>query len=208
MAERSFVPDDPDCVFCAQAAQPVALRRGRHVHTIPDLYPVVPGHLLLVSREHLPSYGAASPVVTEELQSEADLAMRFVHQSYGVEPLLWENGGAGQTVFHAHLHVMPVALHELEEVIESEHMTEVGGWDDVRRHWEAGGSYHYLQFRGHRRLAEGNGAANWEFRRRVAIAAGLRYQGGRWVRPTTADDVGDVQRRWGEWVGVAGETSG
>lgn len=169
---------------------------GRDIHLIPDLFPVVPGHLLLVSREHLPSYGAAAPDVLDELGETARVAMDFVHRSYGVEPLLWENGGAGQTVFHAHLHVMPVALPALAEVIESEYMTEVSGWDDVRAHWRDRGPYHYLEFGGHRRLAAGNGEANWEFRRRVAVAAGLRYEGGRWVRPTTMADVDEAIARW------------
>ncbi|MFN2464941.1 MAG: HIT family protein [Candidatus Dormibacteria bacterium] len=185
------------CVFCDRSKEPAPLLEGRDVHLIPDLFPVVPGHLLLVSREHLPAYGAAPPEVLAELEELSAVAMDFVHRAYGVEPLLWENGGAGQTVFHAHLHVMPVALPALEDVIHSEEMTEVAGVGTVADYWRTQGPYHYLQFQGHRRIAEGNGSANWEFRRRVAIAAGLRYQEGRWVRPTTLDDVGDVTARWG-----------
>jgi hypothetical protein len=113
--------------------------------------------------------------------------------------VLWENGGAGQTVFHAHLHVMPVALPAIEEVIESEHMREVGGWDDVARLYRDHGAYHYLQFREHRRLIEGNGEMNWEFRRRVAIAAGMRFEAGRLVRPTTHEDVEEVATRWRDY---------
>ncbi|MEA2684714.1 MAG: hypothetical protein QOK05_3042 [Chloroflexota bacterium] len=184
------------CVFCERSQEPDALLEGEHVHLIPDLFPVVPGHLLLVSRQHLPAYGAAGPEVLDELERLSATAMDFVHREYGVEPLLWENGGAGQTVFHAHVHVMPVALPALEEVIESEHMDEVTGWAAVAERWRNSGPYHYLQFRGHRRVAEGNGEINWEFRRRVAIAAGLRYDGERWVRPTTIDDVTEAVMRW------------
>jgi diadenosine tetraphosphate (Ap4A) HIT family hydrolase len=200
LAEEVFGPGESGCVFCDRSKQPAPLLEGRDVHLIPDLFPVVPGHLLLVSREHLPSYGAAAPQVFDELEEMAGRAIDFVHRSYGVEPLLWENGGAGQTVFHAHLHVMPVALTAIAEVIESEHMTEVSGWSEVRTHWRKRGPYHYLQFRGHRRLAEGNGQANWEFRRRLAIAAGMRYQGGVWVRNTTVDDVNDAISRWNEFT--------
>lgn len=196
------------CVFCDRSREPTRLLDGHHVHLIPDLFPVVPGHLLLVSREHLPSYGAAAPEVLDELDQMAGTALDFVQRCYGVEPLLWENGGAGQTVFHAHLHVMPVALPAIAEVIESEHMTEVPGWDDVRAHWRERGPYHYLQFGGHRRLAEGNGEANWEFRRRVAIAAGLRYEGGQWVRPTTIADVDEVIARWEAFRPGADEAPG
>jgi hypothetical protein len=40
---------------------------------------------------------------------------------------------------------------------------------------------------------------NWEVRRLVAIAAGLRLVDGRWTRVTTHDDVTAVARRWKEW---------
>jgi len=177
------------------------LLEDEHVRLIPDLFPVVPGHVLVVSREHVSCYGAASPDVLASLERVARLARDFVIDQYGVEPVLWENGGAGQTVFHAHLHLLPVSLQAIEEVIESEQMTEVAGWADVADLWRDRGPYHYLQFQGHRRLAEGNGEMNWEFRRRVAIASGLRYEGGRWVRPTTMQDVEQVSPRWAEYRG-------
>jgi len=175
------------------------LTENEHIRLIPDLFPVAPGHVLLVSKEHLACYGAASPAVLGDLEQLAQTAAAFVRQEYRVEPVLWENGGAGQTVFHAHLHVMPVALDAIEEVIESEHMREVSGWDDVASLWQTHGAYHYLQFREHRRLIEGNGAMNWEFRRRVAIAAGMRFEGGRLVRATTDDDVRAVSARWEQY---------
>jgi diadenosine tetraphosphate (Ap4A) HIT family hydrolase len=170
-----------------------------HVRLLPDLFPVVPGHVLLVSRRHLPCYGAAAPEVLADLERISRVAAEFVRDAYGVEPVLWENGGAGQTVFHAHLHVMPVTLHAIEEVIESEHMEEVLGWTSVAALWKEKGPYHYLQYREHRRLIEGNGELNWEFRRRVAIAAGMRFEGGRVLRSTTGADVDEVPRRWGSW---------
>jgi diadenosine tetraphosphate (Ap4A) HIT family hydrolase len=186
----------PGCVFCHPETSPGVLLEDENVRLIPDLFPVAPGHVLVVSREHLACYGAASPEVLASLERVADVARTFVIEEYGVEPVLWENGGAGQTVFHAHLHLMPVAVQEIEEVIESEHMTEVAGWDDVAAYWRDRGPYHYLQYQGHRRLAEGNSEMNWEFRRRLAIAAGMRYEEGRWHRPTTRADVDEVVRRW------------
>ena len=192
-------PAEPTCAFCDPQASPGVLTENEHIRLIPDLFPVAPGHVLLVSKEHLACYGAASPAVLGDLEQLAQTAAAFVRQEYRVEPVLWENGGAGQTVFHAHLHVMPVALDAIEEVIESEHMREVSGWDDVASLWQAHGAYHYLQYREHRRLIEGNGAMNWEFRRRVAIAAGMRFESGRLVRATTNDDVRAVSARWEQY---------
>ncbi|MFN2462822.1 MAG: HIT family protein [Candidatus Dormibacteria bacterium] len=196
-AEEGATEADPGCVFCHPGVFPGVLVQDEHVRLIPDLFPVAPGHLLVVSREHFPCYGAASARVLSSLEGMAAVARQFVIDSYGVEPVLWENGGAGQTVFHAHLHLMPVAVPALDEVIESEHMTEVAGWLEVADRWRRRGPYHYLGFNGHRRVAEGNGELNWEFRRRLAIAAGLRYEDGQWVRPTDMDDVAEVARRWG-----------
>jgi diadenosine tetraphosphate (Ap4A) HIT family hydrolase len=192
-------PAEPTCAFCDPQASPGVLTENEHTRLIPDLFPVAPGHVLLVSKAHLACYGAASPAVLGDLEELSQTAAAFVRQEYRVEPVLWENGGAGQTVFHAHLHVMPVALDAIEEVIESEHMREVSGWDDVASLWQAHGAYHYLQYREHRRLIEGNGAMNWEFRRRVAIAAGMRFEGGRLVRATTDDDVRAVSARWEQY---------
>ena len=192
-------PAEPTCAFCDPQASPGVLTENEHIRLIPDLFPVAPGHVLLVSKEHLACYGAASPAVLGDLEELSQTAAAFVRQEYRVEPVLWENGGAGQTVFHAHLHVMPVALDAIEEVIESEHMREVSGWDDVASLWQDHGAYHYLQYREHRRLIEGNGAMNWEFRRRVAIAAGMRFEGGRLVRATTNDDVRAVSARWEQY---------
>ncbi|MDQ6747663.1 MAG: HIT family protein [Candidatus Dormibacteraeota bacterium] len=185
------------CVFCHPEASPRALQENQHVRLLPDLYPVVPGHLLVVSTKHVSCYGDAEPEVLEGLEQMSETAARFVRQAYGVEPVLWENGGAGQTVFHAHLHVMPVTLHAIEEVIESEQMEEVSGWGQVAALRQARGPYHYLQFQQHRRWHEGDGQMNWEFRRRVAIAAGMRLESGRLVRATTRSDVDEVTRRWG-----------
>ncbi|HEV1997142.1 MAG TPA: HIT family protein [Candidatus Dormibacteraeota bacterium] len=204
--EEPFGPGTPSlpgagCAFCHPEASPGVLTANEHVRLLPDLYPVAPGHVLVVSQEHLSCYGAAPAEVLTALETLSQTAAQFVRDAYGVEPVLWENGGAGQTVFHAHLHVMPVTLHAIEELIEHEHMEEVPGWTQVAELWQKKGPYHYMQFRDHRRLIEGNGEMNWEFRRRVAIAAGMRFEGGRLVRPTTKADVDEVPRRWDAWAG-------
>ncbi|MGI8608973.1 MAG: HIT family protein [Candidatus Dormibacteria bacterium] len=187
------------CVFCHPEASPGMLSENEHIRLLPDLYPVAAGHVLLVSRRHLACYGEAPPEVLDSLEALSQTAMEFVRQAYNVEPVLWENGGAGQTVFHAHLHLMPVELQAIEELIAHEHMEEVSGWGAVADLYREKGPYHYLGFQEHRRLIEGNGEMNWEFRRRVAIAAGMRFDGGHVVRRTTRADVDEVTLRWKAW---------
>ncbi len=201
-------PDDPrpsgpveGCVFCHPELTPAPLAVTESLRLVPDLYPVAPGHLLVISKDHLTCFGAAPPAVLAELEELSQRARGFIRGSYQLDPLIWENGVSGQTVFHAHLHLIPVHLEGLIETLaaDSESLGS-DGWEAVRERYQAHGSYHYAAIGEHRWLLEGDGAMNWEVRRLIAVTAGLRYIEGRWVRPTTDDDVQLATRRWADWT--------
>ena len=75
-----------------------------------DSNPTSPGHTLIVPRRAISSWFDASP---EELASalsllgrvKRELDARFLPQGYNVG--FNDGAAAGQTVFHAHLHVIP-----------------------------------------------------------------------------------------------------
>jgi len=186
--------------------QPAALVETDTLRLLPDLYPVVPGHLLITSREHLACFGAAPPELLTNLEALAGRATAFVGDAYGVEPVRWENGGAGQTVFHAHLHLMPVQVDDLiDRLAAAPDSIEVSNWAEVADYYRSHGGYHYAEIHRRRHLLEGNGVTNWEFRRLVALSAGFRQEGGRWVRATTPDDVAAVGPRWEAWTAPSGQ---
>ena len=189
------------CVFCAAAAHPDPLLETGRLLLIPDLYPLVPGHLLVITGRHELCMGAADEQVRAELPAVTEEAAAFLRESYGVEPLLWENGVSGQTVFHAHLHLIPVSVNEfLDELIADPGSVEINGWDEVAERYRGAGEYHYIHVHNRSWLVEGNGAMNWEGRRRLAMAAGMGRVAGKALRSRRDDDLADVAQRWRAWV--------
>ena len=197
------------CVFCHPELTPGGLTETASLRLVPDLYPVAPGHLLVTTRRHLPCYGAAAPEVFDEVEALAGRARRFIREVYGIDPVIWENGVAGQTVFHAHLHLIPVHLEGLIDTLAADpDSIEIDGWAAVVERYRRDGAYHYAALGDRRWLLERHGAMNWEVRRLIAVTAGLRYVDGRWVRPTTEDDVAAVRERWVDWSRLNPEASG
>jgi len=102
-----------DCVFCRIVAGDLPATFVFQDHDVVgflDLFPVVPGHTLIVPRRH----------ATDLLDCPGDLAGRLFAASARVAAAVlaatgadgfnvWSANGpaAGQTVFHLHLHVLP-----------------------------------------------------------------------------------------------------
>lgn len=110
MDDRS--EDQPgDCLFCRIVAGEIP---AEVVHTTErtvafrDVNPQAPTHVLVVPRQHRPhaaETAAADPQdVAELLAAAAEVARSEALDSYR---LVFNTGpGAGQTVFHTHLHVL------------------------------------------------------------------------------------------------------
>jgi diadenosine tetraphosphate (Ap4A) HIT family hydrolase len=185
------------CVFCDLEQTPDELTATANLRLVPDLYPVAPGHLLVITKRHLPCYGAADAGILAELEQLSGQARDFIREVYGIDPVIWENGVSGQTVFHAHLHLIPVHLEGLIDTLAADPAShEIQSWAVVVERYLGHGGYHYAALGDRRWLLEGDGAMNWEVRRLIAVSAGLRHVDGRWVRPTTEDDVAAVRERW------------
>ncbi|GAB3089539.1 HIT domain-containing protein [Nocardioides zeae] len=100
-----------DCLFCRIVAGDVP---ATVVHETPttlafrDINPVAPTHVLVVPRSH---YENAAALAAGEPATAADLltSARAVAEAEGLDGyrLVFNTGAdAGQTVFHAHLHVI------------------------------------------------------------------------------------------------------
>ncbi|MCY9783801.1 HIT family protein [Nocardiopsis sp. EMB25] len=103
-----------DCVFCL-------IRDGRApaspvysddlVLAFMDLYPVTPGHVLVVPREHVVGLGDVDDAVGARMWRTARRVGEALRggavRCEGVNLFLADGEAAGQEVFHAHLHVFP-----------------------------------------------------------------------------------------------------
>ena len=104
---------DKDCIFCKIVAGQIPcfkLLEDETTIAFMDINPVNPGHALSVAKGHWPTVDVIPPDV---LASVARTAQRVAKAVIGeLKPigvnLLQANGtGAGQSVPHLHIHVMP-----------------------------------------------------------------------------------------------------
>ncbi|MFJ5232138.1 histidine triad nucleotide-binding protein [Kitasatospora sp. NPDC088391] len=100
-----------DCVFCRIVAGEIpatVVRKSERTLAFRDISPQAPTHLLVIPRVHYPNaaeLAAAEPAVAAELLVEAGEAARA--EGLAAYRLIFNTGAeAGQTVFHAHVHVL------------------------------------------------------------------------------------------------------
>lgn len=105
---------DADCIFCkivSGEAQASIVHRNEHVLAFMDISPVVEGHVLVIPTYHTADLAG----VTDDAGGHMFALGRRIGAALrasgvpcdGVNFFLADGVAAGQTVFHAHLHVIP-----------------------------------------------------------------------------------------------------
>jgi diadenosine tetraphosphate (Ap4A) HIT family hydrolase len=98
-----------DCPFCSLPASRV-LHTSPHGRAFRDAYPVSDGHTLVVPHRHVGSLFDLLPAERADLWLLADEVRQALAASHGPDGFnIGVNDGeaAGQTVGHAHIHVIP-----------------------------------------------------------------------------------------------------
>ena len=101
-----------DCLFCKIAAKRIPAKmvyEDEDVFAFEDINPQAPTHLLICPKKHFESLHHASPddlrVVGKVAMIAAQLARERNLQS-GYRTVMNTGPGAGQTVFHLHMHLL------------------------------------------------------------------------------------------------------
>ena len=105
------------CPFCAPEAARVIFRDAL-VTALWDLYPLNPGHALIVPNRHVAGWAEASGHERAALMAavdrvRAEIAARFRADGFNVG--FNDGAAAGQTVFHLHVHVIPRISGDMED---------------------------------------------------------------------------------------------
>jgi diadenosine tetraphosphate (Ap4A) HIT family hydrolase len=110
------MPADPEsspakpCPFCnLDLSQNLILEDGNNFIAMADFAPQAEAHILIIPKQHLPHLAAMSPEMDAEFSAMKRRFGEFVLDTYG-ELTYWENGVFGQSVPHAHQHVMSVSF--------------------------------------------------------------------------------------------------
>lgn len=101
------------CLFCRIAAGESPAQTVYEDATLVafhDIHPRAPVHILIVPRRHIPTLNDLGPgddaLVGEMTRRAAAIARQFGIAGGGYRTVFNCNRGAGQTVFHIHLHLL------------------------------------------------------------------------------------------------------
>ena len=101
------------CIFCKIVRQDIPAKlvyQDETLIAIEDLHPQAPVHLLVLPRAHIETLGAIKPddeaLVGHLFRVAAELAKRRGIESSGYRTVVNNGTGAGQSVFHVHVHVL------------------------------------------------------------------------------------------------------
>ncbi len=97
----------PGCPFCeADQLEPLLLAETRRFALATAQRPLAPGHLVLLPREHLPSFAALLPEADAELRELLGRIDAFTAGELGLATVV-ENWPSESEREHAHAHVLP-----------------------------------------------------------------------------------------------------
>ncbi len=101
------------CIFCRIIAKEVSSKiayEDEDVVAFHDINPQAPVHVLIVPRRHIPTLNEATEedvaVLGKMLLVAQKLAKELAVADSGYRLVLNTNRGAGQSVFHIHLHLL------------------------------------------------------------------------------------------------------
>ena len=102
-----------DCIFCKVAAGEIpaeTVYEDEQVVAFRDINPVAPTHVLIIPRKHIPTVNDLQPD-DAEVVGQLSLAAKKVAAELGVADEGYRlnintNAGAGQSVFHLHMHLL------------------------------------------------------------------------------------------------------
>lgn len=102
---------EKDCVFCKIAAGEIPSQKvyeDDRVLAFKDLHPVAKVHVLVIPKKHYRDVGEVAAADPDLLAHIVEVAQEIARKEYNGSYRLVFNTGldAGQTVFHAHAHVL------------------------------------------------------------------------------------------------------
>jgi len=101
-----------DCLFCKIAAKQIPAKlvyEDEEVFAFEDINPQAPTHILLCPKKHVASLAEATREEEAVLGKIALLAAKLARErklGSGYRAVVNTGSGAGQTVFHLHLHLL------------------------------------------------------------------------------------------------------
>jgi len=102
-----------DCIFCRIISGEIPSKivyQDEDVVVFPDINPITPVHLLIITRKHIPSLArmtdADTPLVGKMVKAANKIAREQGISEKGYRLIINSGADAGQVVPHLHMHLM------------------------------------------------------------------------------------------------------
>ncbi len=105
------MPEKP-CAFCDRTMiEERIIGEDRNFYVIASLGQITDGgYVVIAPKRHTPCVGTLTAEGAAKLLEVADFTKRALKETYGKDSTIFEHGIVGQTITHAHLHIVPVVL--------------------------------------------------------------------------------------------------
>ena len=161
---------------------------------VPDISPLMPGHVMIVPKAHILCYGAVEAAAQDEFSCIVNTTRAILKEHYGPSVLL-EHGTSSlepvaDHVTHAHLHVVPAPI-DIRDALSNFNTTTIARLSDLS-HWAARDA-EYIYFEscaGERIVADRiTGIKRLFFRREIAKQIGMPDPLWDWRRHILTDNL-------------------
>lgn len=196
-----------DCPHCDHAS--FALEKPLFVtdtfYVVCDVHPLIEGHILIIPKQHISCAGAFSKQIFTEFLSLYQQVSKFVKETYG-SISSFEHGILGQTVFHAHIHILPYVGDFRRIILEgTDHIRQLPV-DTLREEYQREGKYLFFSVEKDSWIVDAALGKPRFFRDRFARALGVPERGN-WksvhanalLMEQAAKEIASVQSQWVAW---------
>lgn len=176
---------------------------------IPDISPLVPGHVMIVPKAHILCYGAIEPAARDEFASIVSATLTILEEHYGPSVIL-EHGTSSlddvaDHVSHAHLHMVPAAI-DIRDALRNFNTTTIASIFDLASWAARDAEYIYFEScAGERMVADRiTGIKRLFFRREIAKQIGMPDPLWDWRRNILSDNLRSTIQtlRQANWLSV------
>jgi diadenosine tetraphosphate (Ap4A) HIT family hydrolase len=171
--ESGKLPD-----YCDAGVDSRILHETARFVVIPDISPLVPGHVMIVPKAHILCYGAVEADARHEFASLVNVTRRVLREHYGPSVIL-EHGTSSlepvaDHVTHAHLHIVPAAI-DIRNALVNFNTTTIASLADLSSWAARDAEYIYFESSaGERMVADRiTGIKRLFFRREIAKQIGM-----------------------------------
>ncbi|MDO8560595.1 MAG: HIT domain-containing protein [bacterium] len=134
------------CVFCDRSQlEERLIAETRTLYFVATLGQITDGgYTIIIPKRHVSCVGAMEEREVEEVEAAMVQTSDAIEMEYGVRPVIFEHGIVGQTIQHAHLHLMPAQI-RLDNKIHLDFpetkINVVSSLEVLRRLYEEGKKY-------------------------------------------------------------------